>query len=66
MLADGKLPLLAALAPGGSSSSIPRRMSSPGSGEPRERLQRLQLGSPAALHMAATTARKLPDWDTAR
>lgn len=65
----GQLPGLAELAQSRSSSSSScalRRASSPGSGEPRERLAALQLGRQPSSHVMAAAAGKLPDIATAR
>ncbi|WIA28949.1 hypothetical protein OEZ86_011472 [Tetradesmus obliquus] len=65
----GQLPGLAELAQSRSSSSSScalRRASSPGSGEPRERLAALQLGRQPSSHEMAAAAGKLPDIATAR
>jgi hypothetical protein len=68
LLLAGQLPGLAELAQSRSSSGscIPRRASSPGSGEPRERLAALQLGRQPSRHVLAAAAGKLPDTATAR
>jgi hypothetical protein len=67
----GQLPGLAELAYSrssntSSSSCLVHRASSPGSGEPRERLAALQLGRQPSSHVMAAAAGKLPDIATAR
>ncbi|KAF6251802.1 hypothetical protein COO60DRAFT_1674389 [Scenedesmus sp. NREL 46B-D3] len=68
LLLVGQLPGLAELAHSRSSGSrgVPRRGSSPGSAEPRERLAVLQLGHRPSLQMLTLAAGKLPDVATAR
>jgi hypothetical protein len=70
LLLAGQLPNLAELAQSRSSSGtfLPRRASSPGSGEPRERLAALQLNKQQSrtLLEVQALAGKLPDLATAR